>query len=507
MSKEQPKDARNEAGQGMSRRDFLYVAGLGGMAAALAACAAPPPEIQRVAETVVVEVEKVATEIVEREVEVPVEVEKVVTATPPPPGPKRTTLRLQSSYPVDYPNTLVLAEDVFAEFKDTHPDFDVEVGFVRVPDVASTFVQALSAGQAPDFFYAFESQGTLGYLGYAYNLTDLVKEEGLWDDFYDSAKDLWTFSGQLVGIPTYFGVKCYVYRADVWDEAGLDPDAFPTTWEEFQDAVIKLTKKDASGNNIRDGYQFFEGNNVDTEHMTAHMHQNGGSEYESADALSPSTWNAPEAKEAFTWFLDLARKYGVESLEGTAAPEGANGLMDGYSGVEMQGPWWVPSSHMRFPEEFEQGLVRVGAPLTRKQQVGHLDASGWIVNAECDILEEVLDFIRLFLKDEYYMKYHDTVSADGETEYMMPCSRRSINESPDFWIADEPVVSDTAYLEAFDYGRSPARTHLGFVECRTYVYPRATEQALYQIRDDQSILDDAAAQMDAITERTQRELQ
>ncbi len=467
------------SGSSISRREFLRLTGLTGVTALATACVAAPV--------------RAPTGQAEGEA--------------PAPAAGSKTLRLQSSFPVDYPNTLVMSENVFGEFKESHPDYEVEVTFVDVPDVARSFVQSLEVGQAPDFFYAFESQGTLSYLGHLHDLTAVVQDAGLWDDFYQSAKDLWTDAkGQLVGIPTYFGTKCYIYRADVWDEAGLDPDKFPTNWEDFTETVVKLTQKDSSGVNIRDGYHMFEDTMPDTEHLIAYVHQNGGHEYADDVTTGPAAINSPEALEAFSWWLDLVRVHGVESNQGTITPEGAERIIDKYVGVELQGPWWVPGRRSRYPEVFEQDVLRVGAPLTRTAQVGHLDASGWGVNAHTDHLEDVLDFVRTFLKDEHYLHYHDSQSTDGQTSFSFPTSRRSINESPDFWIADEPLVRDTAYKAAFDTGKSTARMHLGFNEVRASVYPRMSEQGLFATQDDQAILDEAAAAMDAITERTMKEL-
>ena len=114
----------------------------------------------------------------------------------------------------------------------------------------------------------------------------------------------------------------------------------------------------------------FDGTIPDSEHLIQHIHQNGGSEYSGDTATGPAAINSPEALEAFTWWLDLVRVHGVESPQGSIAPEGANRIMDGYSGVELQGPWWVPARRRSHPEVLEQGVVRVGAPLTRE------DASG-----------------------------------------------------------------------------------------------------------------------------------
>ena len=487
----------------IGRREFLRLAGLSGAAALASACVSPTPVTAPPAATPQViekpvEVTRVVTE----------EVVKVATATPAPttaPAPAkaaRTVLRLQSSFPVDYPNTLVMSGEVFDDFKQTHPDFTVEVNFVDVPDVASSFVKALAVGQAPDFFYAFESQGTLAYGNHLYDLTDFIKGLNLWDDIYQPAKDLWTIDGKFLGVPEYYGAKCYVYRSDIWEQVGLDPEKFPTTWEEFQNAAIKLTKKGE-----RDGFSAYEDGALSFEYLISHIHQNEGGEYETADVLAPAAINKPEAKEAFTWFVDLVRKYKVMSKEGSVAPAGAQTLLDGYAGVEYQGPWWVPQRRAVRPELFDQGLIRVGAPLTRKVQLGHLDASGWGVNVHTEILPDVLDFVKTFLKDEHYSHYFDATSADGQTVFRQPSGRRSINENPNFWIAKEPLISQTAFLKAFDMGMSTARTHLGFNEVRNYVYPRMCEQAIYEVKDDQAILDAAAAQMDAITNRTRAELE
>jgi multiple sugar transport system substrate-binding protein len=456
-----------------TRRDFLRLTGMGAASVLAVACTAPP---------------------------IPAGGEQV--SAPPAVSKARQMLRLQSSFPVDYPNTLVMSQNVFPEFKETHPDFEVEVNFVPVPDVARSFVQALEVDQAPDFFYAFESQGTLAYLGHLYDLTDVVQEAGLRDDFYQSAKDLWTFGGKLVGIPMYFGTKCYIYRVDFFEEAGLDADQFPATWEEFQEAAIKLMKTDSSGKIMRDGFNHAQ----DFEHLVSHIHQNGGSEYSGDEAVGPAAINSPEALEAFTWWCDLVRKYGVQAKEGSPAPEDVFPIVEGYTAIDMVGPWWVPNFRQSRPEIFEQDLIRVAPPLTRKAQVGHLDAEGWSVNAHSNILEEVLDFVRIFLKDEHYMHYHDSKSADGQIIFQNPTSRRSINEHPKFWIANEPVVRDTAFRAAFDTGKSTARKHLGYIEAREFVYPRMVEQGIYQIKSDQAILDAAARQMDEITERTKKEL-
>jgi ABC-type glycerol-3-phosphate transport system substrate-binding protein len=473
MKTNRSQNAEPVSHRSLSRRNFLKIAGIAGGASVLAACSSgqgtPAPQ---------------------------------AGGTPAVITSKRKKLRLQTSYPVDYPNSLVMVNKVFGEFKQKYPDMEVEISFVRARDVARTFAQALKVDQAPDFFYAFENQGTLAYLGHLYDLTGLIKEAGVWDDLYQPAKDLWTFDGKLVGVPTYYGVKCHVYRADVWEEVGLDPDKFPSTWEDFTEAAIKLTKTDASGKIIRDGFD----HRKDFEFLVSHIHQNGLAEYADELATAPSSLAAPESVEAFTWWCDLVRKHNTQARDARARPEGTESILDGYAGIALQGPWWVPEVRALKPELFDNGIIRVAPPLNRKNQVGHLDASGWGVNAHSDLLEETLEFVKIFLKEQNYMAYFDAVSEDGKTVYRMPTARRSINSNPNFWFAKESYVHETAFIKSFEMGRSTARKHLGYDQVQQFVYPRMIEQGIFQIKSDQAILESAAGQIDGITEQVQKEL-
>lgn len=83
--------------RGLSRRQFLRAAAIGGVGAVLTGCATPTPQVvekivEKPVEKIVEKpVEKIVTQQVEKVVEKPVE--KVVTATAPPP-PKAITLKL-----------------------------------------------------------------------------------------------------------------------------------------------------------------------------------------------------------------------------------------------------------------------------------------------------------------------------------------------------------------------------------------------------------------------------
>jgi raffinose/stachyose/melibiose transport system substrate-binding protein len=87
----------------------------------------------------------------------------------------------------------------------------------------------------------FNWGGTLGGFyaenGLTYDLTDYAAENN-WDEKFDGAAlDLATLHGQLSGYPTSLSMVGVFYRADIFEELGIE---VPTTFEEFEAALATL---------------------------------------------------------------------------------------------------------------------------------------------------------------------------------------------------------------------------------------------------------------------------
>jgi raffinose/stachyose/melibiose transport system substrate-binding protein len=100
---------------------------------------------------------------------------------------------------------------------------------------------AATSKSLPDMW--FQWGGTLGGF-YAendliYDLTDYAAENN-WDEKFESAGlNLSTLHGQLAGYPTSLAMVGVYYRADIFDELGIQE---PTTFEEF-DAILATLKE------------------------------------------------------------------------------------------------------------------------------------------------------------------------------------------------------------------------------------------------------------------------
>lgn len=75
------------------------------------------------------------------------------------------------------------------------------------------------------------------------DLSPIYEELG-GDNLLQSFVDVGTVDRTQYALPYYFGSRYVFYRADIWDEAGVD---VPTTLAEFTDAAKELTTDDQSG--------------------------------------------------------------------------------------------------------------------------------------------------------------------------------------------------------------------------------------------------------------------
>lgn len=75
--------------------------------------------------------------------------------------------------------------------------------------------------------------------GIATPINDLLGDEadGFLGDFFPSLIEVTTFDGDTYGVPLALSVAEIFYHSDVFENAGLDPNNPPTTWEGFLEAA------------------------------------------------------------------------------------------------------------------------------------------------------------------------------------------------------------------------------------------------------------------------------
>ena len=78
-------------------------------------------------------------------------------------------------------------------------------------------------------------------------LDELIPQDA-WDDLYDNVRDMVTVNGKKYAYPQMLepAVVLY-YRKDLFEQAGLDPENPPKTWDAFVEAAKALTTNDMYG--------------------------------------------------------------------------------------------------------------------------------------------------------------------------------------------------------------------------------------------------------------------
>jgi multiple sugar transport system substrate-binding protein len=114
----------------------------------------------------------------------------------------------------------------------------------------------------------------------------------------------WEAYGRYV-VPTAVCGTILVYNKRMFEEAGLDPDTPPTTWDEFIEAAKATTQSDNSGI-TRAGFipaSEYPGLNQ--------LYQVGGGFVSGEGDSKVATLDSPEAERAFQYMADLALVHGV----------------------------------------------------------------------------------------------------------------------------------------------------------------------------------------------------
>ena len=207
----------------LSRRKFLQLAAIGAGGAVIAACS---PQV--VKETVEVEVTREVE--VEKQVEVTREVEVAVA---PPSELVTVTLMKWGS---------VEGEEMYGRiFEEIHPELKDQIKLTVVSPGTSdaetnqALRLALAAGFGiPDMFQAtYSSVPEFAEAGVLTNLEDKVTE--YLGDISEGAKSLMQYNGQYIAAPAQPKPKVWLYRKDLFENAGIVP-AEVKTFEDFMQA-------------------------------------------------------------------------------------------------------------------------------------------------------------------------------------------------------------------------------------------------------------------------------
>lgn len=141
-------------------------------------------------------------------------------------------------------------DKVIADFEAANPDIEIEYQECSYGDDFETKLNTgFASGTAPDVIdFTLASMGVRVPLGQYAALDEFTANWDGREDYMESALNLGTIGGTLYGIATQPDVRLLIYNKELFEEAGLDPESPPTTWDELEEYHKKLVKKD--GDNV-----------------------------------------------------------------------------------------------------------------------------------------------------------------------------------------------------------------------------------------------------------------
>ncbi len=167
--------------------------------------------------------------------------------------PAAAEVELTMYYPIAVGGPLTeVVDDLIAGFEAENPD--VTVNAIYAGNYDETRVRAISAIQSGD-----PAQLSVLFSIDVYELLEMdliipfddvvdTDEDRAWlDSFYPALMANGVVDGQVWGVPFQRSTIVLYYNKDMFEEAGLDPDSPPTTWDEMVEVAKALRTDDRYG--------------------------------------------------------------------------------------------------------------------------------------------------------------------------------------------------------------------------------------------------------------------
>ena len=205
-----------------------------------------------------------------------------------------------------------------AQYMQRYPKVKIQDLFIPYAQFEAKVLTAFTGGKPPDVvkmggwsFANYASKNLFAAMAADQTATDALKGK-----YAPGGLDALTFDGKVYGLPIDFNSVFFYYRKDHLQQAGLDPEKPPTTWEQVLDYAKELTVTAPSGQLKRAGFQYWYGIPIwDMLNFLPLVLGEGGTLL-SEDGTS-GTLSSPAGVKAIEWFAGLSTAAKVASPQFT----------------------------------------------------------------------------------------------------------------------------------------------------------------------------------------------
>lgn len=376
------------------------------------------------------------------------------------------------------PDATPFFEEVSTAFEEeTGATLDIQ--FIPWASAHDQFVNSIAGGTGPDV----AEVGTtwtpeFGDAGALMDLGPQIEEAGLGDAYVDSVMESGTYDEAVYGAPWYAGVRSLIYRADLFEEHGIEP---PTTWDELAEAGEALKEADP------DLIPFPIPNST---HTTSPFIWGAGGEIAVQEG---DTWtsglDSPEAVEGLAYLESLVEEYELSTPAASTWNEAdtRDAFARGEAGMIISGSW-TPKSIIEANADLEGKLGVVPIP----GQDGGM-APSFAGGSHLSVFETAENqdlawtFVEMMTTGEYAQKW-------GEQTGFFPATNDLLTQLEE---ADDPLVAPFAMQMKDGSATLPVTPLWGQVEGAQTI-PAMMESILGGGADAEGAAQTAAEEMNGI---------
>ncbi|WP_096437147.1 extracellular solute-binding protein [Alteribacter populi] len=283
-----------------------------------------------------------------------------------------------------------LMDELIEEFEEENPGIKVKQTTFPYDQFNERVAAQVPAGRGPDVINLFYGWVPL-YVdsGYLQPLPDdAFSHEEIENEFFPMVESV-KLDGEYWTIPTAVRTIALFYNKDLFEDAGLDPEQPPQTWDELVDYSIQLTQRDDNGRLQQAGMAWEPSQQGHHWFRDALLYQAGGEGL--SEDRQTILWDDTDAGlEAFNYWLDFPLTH--EVAERDFYTDDVTAFMTGHAAMNVDGSFRVGTLQADAPD-LNYGI----APLPSKDEKS-TQASFWSNGITSNVEGEKLDASVKFLE-------------------------------------------------------------------------------------------------------------
>lgn len=295
-------------------------------------------------------------------------------------------------------------------FHKKYPNIKVSLEPVSYKEKETKYTVESAAGRAPDVFHVHAFSLPMFFSkGYAKDLTAFIDKEGpgFMDAWYPLPTNLMKHGGKVHAMPGDYMTMVLFYNTEMFKAAGLDPNKPPKTWDGFLEYAKKLTRDtDGDGKVDQWGFGTVGAKSPGFSLRFGPFIWSFGGDYLTAD-MKRSALDSPEAKEAFTFFVELYTKHKVVPPGLTAMnPQEVRTQLAQKKVAMILGSGWTPPIVNKINPDLNafQVLKAAPAPMKRKQATA-IWLSSWVMSPNTKNPKEAWELLKFITSKEMELKW------------------------------------------------------------------------------------------------------